>query len=51
MERKVDPRQTHIWYETCGDCAGSFFDAGEFRDLAEHSVTDFFKSLVTPRRL
>ena len=50
MERKTDPDQTHIWYETCGSCDGSFFDAGEFRDLAEHTITDFFKSLVTPRR-
>ncbi len=50
MERKTDPKQKHIWYETCSDCSGSFFDAGEFRDLAQHTISDFFKSLVTPRR-
>ena len=50
MKRKTDPQQSHIWYESCGDCDGSFFDAGEFRDLAEHSISDFFKSLVTPKR-
>jgi PAT family beta-lactamase induction signal transducer AmpG len=50
MERKADPEQPHIWYETCGACEGSFFDAGEFRDLANHSIADFFKSLVTPKR-
>jgi Zn-finger nucleic acid-binding protein len=50
MARRTDPKQTHIWYETCGACDGSFFDAGEFRDLAEHTITDFFKSLVTPKR-
>ena len=50
MERKTDPEQTHIWYESCYDCRGSFFDAGEFRDLAEHSLSDYFKSWVTPSR-
>lgn len=50
MERKTDPEQTHIWYETCRGCQGSFFDAGEFRDLTKHSISDFFKSLVTPDR-
>ena len=50
MAKVVDPKQTHIWYETCDDCSGSFFDAGEFRDLAELTVSDLFKRLVTPRR-
>ena len=30
MVKTVDTRQRHIWYETCSDCEGSFFDAGEF---------------------
>ena len=50
MEKKVDPQQQHIWYETCVDCNGSFFDAGEFRDLAQVTISDFFKRLVTPKR-
>jgi hypothetical protein len=50
MEKKVDPQQQHIWYETCVDCNGSFFDAGEFRDLAEVTISDFFKRLVIPKR-
>jgi Zn-finger nucleic acid-binding protein len=50
MAKVVDPQQKHIWYETCDDCSGSFFDAGEFRDLAELTVSDIFKRLVTPRR-
>jgi Zn-finger nucleic acid-binding protein len=33
MQRVVDPQQTHIWYETCRGCDGSYFDAGELRDL------------------
>ena len=50
MEKKVDPQQQHIWYETCVDCNGSFFDAGEFRDLAQVTISDFFKKLVVPKR-
>jgi PAT family beta-lactamase induction signal transducer AmpG len=50
MHRLVDPKQTHIWYEQCGSCHGSFFDAGELTDLATVSVSDFFKRFVTPER-
>jgi len=50
MIRMVDPQQTHIWYEKCGSCHGSFFDAGEFTDLATLSIADVFKSLRAPER-
>jgi len=50
MNRLVDPKQTHIWFEQCGTCKGSFFDAGEFTDLATVSVSDFFKRFVTDER-
>jgi PAT family beta-lactamase induction signal transducer AmpG len=50
MMRVVDPKQTHIWFEKCESCDGSFFDAGEFKDLAEHSIADIFKGFVAPRR-
>ena len=50
MARRVDPQQRHIWYESCTGCHGSFFDTGEFRDLAQLTITDFFKRLVTPQR-
>ena len=50
MIRMVDPQQTHIWYEECGSCHGSFFDAGEFADLATVSVSDVFKRFTTPER-
>jgi Zn-finger nucleic acid-binding protein len=50
MVRVVDPQQTHIWYETCGSCNGSFLDAGELRDLSTVSIADFFRGLVTPER-
>ena len=50
MVRVVDPQQTHIWYETCSSCHGSFLDAGELQDLSKVSIADFFKGLVTPER-
>jgi PAT family beta-lactamase induction signal transducer AmpG len=50
MNRLVDPGQTHIWFEQCGSCHGTFFDAGELTDLATVSVSDFFKRFVTPER-
>jgi len=50
MDKKVDAQQRHIWYETCLECNGSFFDAGEFRDLAQVTISDFFKRLITPKR-
>jgi len=50
MIRMVDPEQTHIWFEKCGSCYGSFFDAGEFKDLATHSLSDIFKRFITAER-
>ncbi len=50
MKRLVDPAQTHIWFEQCDSCRGSFFDAGELTDLATVSVSDFFKRFVTLER-
>ncbi|MCB1599065.1 MAG: zf-TFIIB domain-containing protein [Lysobacterales bacterium] len=43
MLRMVDPQQPHIWFESCPVCYGRYFDAGEFRDLSEHSLGDLFK--------
>ncbi|UCC14626.1 MAG: MFS transporter [Gammaproteobacteria bacterium] len=50
MVRMVDPRQKHIWYEECGACHGSYFDAGEFTDLTTRSLSDIFKRFTTPER-
>lgn len=36
--RMVDAEQPHIHFESCKYCYGRFFDAGEFRDLAEPGV-------------
>ena len=50
MNRLVDAKQTHIWFEQCTDCSGSFLDAGELTDLATHSLADVFRRFVTPAR-
>ena len=50
MNRLVDPKQPHIWFEQCGSCRGSYFDAGELTDLVTVSIADFFKRYVTPER-
>jgi PAT family beta-lactamase induction signal transducer AmpG len=50
MIKMVDPNQRHIWYEKCSDCHGSFFDAGEFKDLSKLTISDFFKDLAAPER-
>ena len=50
MNRLVDPKQPHIWFEQCGSCRGSFFDAGELTDLVTVSMSDFFKRFMTPER-
>ncbi len=43
MVRMVDRQHPHIWYESCPVCFGSFFDAGEFRDLKERTIADMFR--------
>jgi PAT family beta-lactamase induction signal transducer AmpG len=50
MIRMVDQQQPHIWYEECSACHGSYFDAGEFRDLTTVSISDFFKRFTAPER-
>jgi len=50
MVRVVDPKQPHIWTETCPVCFGSFFDAGEFRDFKQETLADLVKSWFTTER-
>lgn len=45
MVEMVDMHQPHIWYEKCHICGGAYFDAGEFTDLKEKSLSDIFKRL------
>ena len=41
--RMVDREQPHVWYESCPVCHGKFFDAGEFRDVSEHTLGDWIR--------
>lgn len=50
MVKSVDQRQKHIHYESCSECEGSFFDAGEFLDLSSRSMSDFLKGLMSRKR-
>lgn len=50
MLRMVDAEQPHIWFESCPVCHGRFFDAGEYRDLAEHSFSDLIKRFKVKAR-
>ena len=46
----VDKDQYHIKYESCPICYGTFFDAGEFRDLKEHTVLERFIEMLQTLR-
>ena len=46
MYRVADKTQFHIEYESCPACYGTFFDAGEFKDLNELTVVERFKKMV-----
>ena len=50
MIRMVDLEQHHIWYESCTVCYGRWFDAGEFKDLQQETVIDFFRGLFARER-
>ena len=50
MVPMVDKDQLHIKYEACMECYGTFFDAGEFRDLKERSVLERFSAMLKTLR-
>lgn len=41
--------QAHIRYESCKVCHGSFFDAGEFKDMTENTILERIRAVL--RRL
>ena len=49
MEKVADPKQSHIWYETCAE-HGIFMDAGEFTDYKYETLVDKFRDLITGNR-
>ena len=44
MRHLTDKKQPHILYEECPEGCGVYFDAGEFKDLAQTTFWDRFKS-------
>ena len=46
MLRMADKTQFHIEYEFCSTCSGTFFDAGEFKDLSKLTFIERFKKMV-----
>jgi len=50
MIRMVDHEQTHVWYERCPVCGGTWLDAGEFTDLKHDTIADFFRDLFRRER-
>jgi len=50
MLKMVDAKQPHIWFESCPTCFGRFFDAGEFKDLSENTISDFIKRFSIKER-
>ena len=50
MEKLVDERQTHIWYEACHRCGGMYFDAGEVTDLKYETFMDKLRDFVKGKR-
>lgn len=46
MDRVPDLFQPHIHFEICIHGHGSFFDAGEFKDFKEETLSDFVRSLA-----
>lgn len=50
MTKMVDIDQPHIRYEKCPVCYGIWFDAGEFKDYKEETISDIFKGIFSQER-
>ncbi len=49
MDKSADPKQIHIWYESCPD-HGMFMDAGEFADFKQEALLDYLRGLIKGKR-
>lgn len=49
MDAVSDPKQPHIWYESCAE-HGVYFDAGEFTDYKYDTFLDRIRTLVKGKR-
>lgn len=50
LDKVSDEKQTHIWYESCPNGHGVYFDAGEFTDWKYETLMDHFRKWVTGKR-
>ena len=50
MDKSYDASQRHIWFESCGQCEGMYFDAGEFSDLKYDTFIDRIRDYVRGER-
>ena len=46
MDKTYDTDQTHIWFESCPQCEGMYFDAGEFSDLKRDTFLDRIRDFL-----
>lgn len=46
LQHVVHNADLEIRFERCGECRGSFFDAGEFRDYLEDEIIDDFQKVM-----
>ena len=47
MIRMVDRERPNIHYEACTVCFGAFFDAGEFKQYRQHTVSELLTDLFS----
>ena len=50
MDKICDAQQTHIWYESCPQGHGVYFDAGELADLSKDTLMDHVKKWISIKR-
>ena len=50
MDQTYDQGQKHIWFESCTQCEGMYFDAGEFSDLKYETLMDRVRDFVKGTR-
>jgi Zn-finger nucleic acid-binding protein len=50
MDQTHDRTQKHIWFESCVQCEGMYFDAGEFSDLKYETLMDRVRDFIKGAR-
>ena len=50
MDKVADKAQTHIWFESCAQCEGMYFDAGEFSHMKYDTFVDRIRGFLKGNR-